>query len=404
MGSKNTIAEWVVSHIPASECFVDLFFGGGAITHAAMETGRFSRFVINDIDASMPRLFLDAIAGKYRNEEHWICREEFFERCEKDAYVRTCWSFGNRGVTYMFAKEIEPWKKALWFARVHKDFSLLREFGIEGDSSRIDISRHADEYKAKYIKWFSAKFYNEHGDILAKIANVKVDIKKEEERLRAYLLDALKKSGLTQAEVGRRLGTQMTGHYFGKSQWQFPTFEEYEKMKAFMPLERAYGEVTNYRRLLERLQSLESLESLQSLESLESLQRLQRLQRLERLQSLQSLESPALRSRVSVFGADYRKVPIPDGAAVYCDPPYKGTAGYVSGAFDHDAFFEWARTREFPVLISEFSAPDDFVLIAEKRKPVRLAGSVGCSFSDAKTEKLFAHKRHAGAFIRDELF
>jgi site-specific DNA-adenine methylase len=32
-GSKNAIADWIVSTLPKAEIFVDLFCGGGAITH-----------------------------------------------------------------------------------------------------------------------------------------------------------------------------------------------------------------------------------------------------------------------------------------------------------------------------------------------------------------------------------
>ena len=36
MGSKNKIAEWVVSHFPEKKHFYDLFAGGCAVTHCAM--------------------------------------------------------------------------------------------------------------------------------------------------------------------------------------------------------------------------------------------------------------------------------------------------------------------------------------------------------------------------------
>ena len=86
---------------------------------------------------------------------------------------------------------------------------------------------------------------------------------------------------------------------------------------------------------LERLESLESLESLQSLESLE------RLQSLERLERLQSLES---------YSLDYRKVPIPENAVIYCDIPYKNTEKY-SINFNHDEFYDWCTKQTVPVYI-----------------------------------------------------
>lgn len=35
-GSKNAIAEWITDVLPEGECLVDLFCGGGAVTHCAM--------------------------------------------------------------------------------------------------------------------------------------------------------------------------------------------------------------------------------------------------------------------------------------------------------------------------------------------------------------------------------
>ena len=49
-GSKNGIAEWIVSELPTAHTFVDLFFGGGAITHRAMLTGKYQQFIVNDIE------------------------------------------------------------------------------------------------------------------------------------------------------------------------------------------------------------------------------------------------------------------------------------------------------------------------------------------------------------------
>lgn len=50
---------------------------------------------------------------------------------------------------------------------------------------------------------------------------------------------------------------------------------------------------------------------------------------------------------------------------VYCDPPYSQTnCGSYSG-FNSDEFWQWAR--HIPCYISEYSAPDDFECIWEKK-------------------------------------
>jgi DNA adenine methylase len=59
--------------------------------------------------------------------------------------------------------------------------------------------------------------------------------------------------------------------------------------------------------------------------------------------------------------ADYRDLRIPDGAIVYADPPYAGTAAYSAvGRFDNDEFWAWAGalSRRATVLVSELAAPD----------------------------------------------
>ena len=41
-GSKNSIAKWIIESLPAADVFVDLCFGGGAVTHAALLSGKYT--------------------------------------------------------------------------------------------------------------------------------------------------------------------------------------------------------------------------------------------------------------------------------------------------------------------------------------------------------------------------
>ena len=53
-----------------------------------------------------------------------------------------------------------------------------------------------------------------------------------------------------------------------------------------------------------------------------------------------------------------------ENCLIYCDPPYHGTTGYKTGAFDHDKFFDWCRKQKANgniVFVSEYNAPDDFI-------------------------------------------
>ena len=113
MGSKNKLAERIVSLLPRAEHLYDVFCGGCAIAHCAALSGKWGHIHINDI-SDMPQLFVDAVAGKYRDERRWISREDFFALKDSDPYVRSCWSFGNNGQDYLYSREIEPYKRAVW--------------------------------------------------------------------------------------------------------------------------------------------------------------------------------------------------------------------------------------------------------------------------------------------------
>lgn len=122
MGSKNLIAERLVSQFPRAECFVDLFAGGCAMTHAAFLSGKFKKFICNDLDFRGVELFKQAVSGKFKNENRWISRDDFFKLKDSDLYVRFCWSFGNNQKDYLYSKQIERQKRALHYAILFDDW------------------------------------------------------------------------------------------------------------------------------------------------------------------------------------------------------------------------------------------------------------------------------------------
>ena len=312
-GSKSRIAPEIAAHLPSGAVFYDLFCGGCAVTHAAMLSGRWERFVVNDLQGDMAELFVNAANGKYRNEDRWISREDFLSQKDADAYVRVCWSFGNNGRSYLYGREIEPYKRALHHAVVFGDFAPLSELCPEV----VDSCRAA--------------------------------------------LSGVEERGARRVEIGRAVVRWLKANGTPEMLLNNPLYRS-SKFKGG------------------RVDFLESLESLE------------RLERLERLQSLERLER---------YSTDYRDVPIEDGGVVYCDPPYRGVSGYVTGAFDHDAFYDWARNAEFPVYVSEYSMPEDFIPVWEKPVAV-LANQKG---SDGKvTERLYLHEKWAHEAWKPTLF
>lgn len=125
------------------------------------------------------------------------------------------------------------------------------------------------------------------------------------------------------------------------------------------------------------------------LERLESLQCFVRLESLQCLERLNGIDCPKL--PVEVSSISYDQYEYQDGDIVYCDPPYQGTKKYQQG-FDHDAFWEWVRTRDYPVYVSEYNAPKDFVSIFKKEK-VRMAGGGNSAKTPKAIENIFIHKQ-----------
>jgi len=301
-GSKNLIARQIVCVLPPAEVFVDIFAGGCAVTHAAMLAGKYAKFVANDL-GDAPRLFLDAINGKYKNETRWISREDFQKLKDSDPYVRLCWSFGNNQNGYMYGRNIETYKRCLWWAYVYEDLKPIR----------------------------------------------------------AYMPRLIPK----EIKTGDKL---------------FDFLRDYSKTRGNS-----------------------NVDGLQKLQSLESFQTLRRLQSLESLGRLQSLE------RFTVYKKDYKDFltalpeTIKTNAVFYADPPYRGVCNSYCDKFDHAAFDDFLRSFPYPVLVSEYEMPADFVAVWEKPIPRRANqhGTDGYAM-----EKLFLHKRFVHNFnkLHESLF
>ena len=352
MGSKNRIAKELITELiwnePNAQIFIDLFAGGCAISHAALLSGKFKKVIANDINA-MPKLFKDAILGKYRNEKRWISRDEFHKLKDTDMYVKSVWSFGNDGKSYLYGEHLEPYKKAYHYARAFGDFSLFNQFApyIEqenGGNLRKYIKDNYERIKQDYMHWFCSQLEYSPDEVEALLNATQADYDAEAEKIRQYLRNALNQSGKTQADIDKYLGNQMAGHYFAKSQWVLPTKENYEKLQEILPLDKSYTEISK---------TIVGIKY--------------KLQSLERLQSLQSLEN--LSDTLEISQGSYKdfKLPKADECVIYCDIPYKGTQEYHHDGekveFDYEAFYNWVREKSkdgYKIYISEYQMPSDF--------------------------------------------
>ena len=130
-GSKSKIAEKLGAMLPNADVFIDIFAGGCAMTDWALQSGKYKQVIANDIREPSPvRLFKDALDGKYNSEvftPQWVSREQFHTEKGNNPYIAYIWSFGNKGETYIFGKNIEDIKRATHNFIVHKDYADLSE-------------------------------------------------------------------------------------------------------------------------------------------------------------------------------------------------------------------------------------------------------------------------------------
>ena len=85
----------------------------------------------------------------------------------------------------------------------------------------------------------------------------------------------------------------------------------------------------------------------------------------------------------------------PEGAMVYCDPPYNATnQPYFSKVFDSDKFWETMRrwSKNNTVLISEYDAPDDFPVIASL--PTKTKIDCKTAADARREEKIFSFTKY----------
>lgn len=109
-GSKSRIAEWVVDILPPAHTLVDLFAGGGAITHCALLSGKWERIIANDRTDTM-KVFCAAINGEFDGYAACPSREEWLKYRDTDTALAILHSFGNDKTTYLWGEDIEAVKR-----------------------------------------------------------------------------------------------------------------------------------------------------------------------------------------------------------------------------------------------------------------------------------------------------
>lgn len=196
-GSKDKIAEKIISVLPEGECFCDLFGGGGAMTDCALQSGKYKKAIYNEIEPLIYEAFKKAVHGDFKNESRWISRDDFFKLKDTDPYAAICFSFGNNLKSYCYSPEIERFKKHLhymFFANTPKEArfhwkAFVREFAkVKEEIEHLTeaVLKLCEECKVPVI-------YNSDGTVNA--GKLKQDIfKVKSTDIRNYFRNALKKA------------------------------------------------------------------------------------------------------------------------------------------------------------------------------------------------------------------
>lgn len=152
-GSKNTITEWVVDNLPSATLFIDLFAGGCAVTHAAMLSGKYQRFMANDLTEA-PEIFKQAAQGEFKGLSTVLTREEFQQ--SDDDVLKLLYSFGNNRTDYLWSRELEPVKVAasrmLAAPSLHERRMAYRTFLREFDNYRRHTVPRMARSKARKVR------------------------------------------------------------------------------------------------------------------------------------------------------------------------------------------------------------------------------------------------------------
>lgn len=341
-GSKNKLAERIVSLLPKRTHLIDLFCGGCAVSHAALLRNKYEHIHINDINWMCPTLFIDALNGKYQNETRWISREDFFRLKDTDPYVAVVWSFGNNMRTYLYSKEIEPLKKAIHYAIFFRDYSLGKDLGY--DLSFIEpISDIQCRYAA--VKRYFSQFSHFQQQSFERGGR---------QRAAAKLQVGHVTRGQNHRDCrAQRLTNDSTPTFCLMGQIasvRLETIERLTNIRQNFNIKNPAAESAGFKKI-DRANSATENEPTA----------LHRLQYRERQLSLPR-NSGGQFSSITSSVLDYQQVTIQNDSVIYCDIPYEGTEGYLekdSGGFDYERFYDWCEHQTQPVFISSYQMPDD---------------------------------------------
>lgn len=107
-GSKNLISENIIARLPKCDTFVDLFGGGGAMTHCACLSSKYKYFVYNDLNKMIYELFkqgVNAPADFNFDNYPYINKEQYYKLRGIHPYYSYTYSFNGSGNSWGFSEK-----------------------------------------------------------------------------------------------------------------------------------------------------------------------------------------------------------------------------------------------------------------------------------------------------------
>ena len=190
MGSKAGVIhliQYIIDRHYKEKYFVDVFVGGGAVSHYVLDKTNMDVYA-NDLNkyivALLEELFINKGVSFRKVAYDFVTREKFFDVINNPnkydnwyvGYVMTIWSFGNRGVSYIYGQEIMLEKEIMHNAIVFNDFTNFpfewrpSQYILDLDYKENILKRN--EFMREFKTFIGSDYQNHHLERLVEIDNI----------------------------------------------------------------------------------------------------------------------------------------------------------------------------------------------------------------------------------------
>lgn len=335
-GSKSKIADEIISLLPARKYFIDVFSGGGALAHCALESKKFEHIIANDLQTKdiLEAHFLWTPEQHLEFQKKWITKEEFEQT--NDLYIKTCWSFSNNRKAYIYSKDCYEYKRrlhnAICFGK-YKEFEDYCGIDLSEIDSYDDLNERRKAARRAILKALKPYSFKE-------TINSNTHIPKE-------IYDAI-------------LGGNKDWRNLAGNRLDYKCIDRILRVESMEATKQDDKCVKN----MLYLQNLEYSKQSKGLVNIISSENLERTKYSKNVESLAQQEN-LLRSKsitasnISITSVSYDEIDLPDPneTVIICDPPYRNTQGYQV-EFDNDKFEQWCidKAREgYEVFVCEYN-------------------------------------------------